>query len=319
MKNVQLGKGSLILLAVLLIILQNGCKKEEDLSLKIGVLRVADSMPLYVADKEEIFAEKGIDVELVEFGSYSDQSKAIEAGELDGIMTDMVVQCLLNKSGADLKTIAMALGAIVTEGRFLVVAAPGSSLTEPKDLEGHSVAIAEGTMMEFLLDSYCEELGIDVDKVNKVHVPKLSLRLDMVLEGTHVDAAILPDPLATYAVYGGANVIIDDTKLGSNLSQSVVAINGDLIENHAEEIRLFLEGYNNAIDKINLNPEDYKAYFLEVANVPKELSEEYVVPAFTPDSIPDENSTQKVARWMVKKDLIDRVFTYEELVDISLR
>ncbi|WP_249662408.1 hypothetical protein, partial [Lysinibacillus fusiformis] len=87
----------------------------------------------------------------IEFGSASDQSKTMEAGELDGMMTDMIVQNLIKKGGLDVKTIALALGATEKEGRFLVVSSPQSAIVEPKQLEGQSVMIAENTMIDYIM------------------------------------------------------------------------------------------------------------------------------------------------------------------------
>ena len=61
------------------------------------MLRIDDSLPLYVAEKDQLFQKYGANVELIEFGSASDQSKAMEAGELDGMMTDMIVQNLIKR------------------------------------------------------------------------------------------------------------------------------------------------------------------------------------------------------------------------------
>ena len=35
--------------------------------IKIGVLKIADSFPLYVAEKEGLFQEQGLDVEIIDF------------------------------------------------------------------------------------------------------------------------------------------------------------------------------------------------------------------------------------------------------------
>lgn len=64
---------------------------------KIGVLRIDDSLPLYTAETEKLFAKHGVDVQVIEFSSAADQQKAMEAGELDGMMTDMIVTALLKK------------------------------------------------------------------------------------------------------------------------------------------------------------------------------------------------------------------------------
>ncbi|MBQ2641064.1 MAG: ABC transporter substrate-binding protein, partial [Lachnospiraceae bacterium] len=110
---------------------------------RIGVLQIADSFPLYVAEEEGLFEENGLDVEIVEFQSASDQSVAYEAGELDGMMTDMIVQSLVNKSSEDgMKTVAMAFGGDASEGRFIVASSPDSEITEPSQLAGTKIGIS---------------------------------------------------------------------------------------------------------------------------------------------------------------------------------
>ncbi len=116
---------------VLGIFLLAGCNtpgdspQEAQTNLKIGLLRIDDSLPFYIAEQEGLFEKYGVEWELIGFSSGKDQSIALESGELDGLMTDMVVQGLLKKSGTEIKTVAMALGAVPEEGRFLVVAATG--------------------------------------------------------------------------------------------------------------------------------------------------------------------------------------------------
>ena len=144
----------------------------QNATLKIGVLNTADSAVLFAAQSDNLFEEYGVKVELIEFGSASDQSKAVEAGEIDGIMTDLIVQGLINKSeDCHLKAVLIALGDKAENGKFVIAAAPGSEHNTIENLVGAKIAISEGTSMEFLLDSYCEFLGIDLDSIEKVNVP----------------------------------------------------------------------------------------------------------------------------------------------------
>lgn len=296
-----------------------GCRAKEAKgeSMKIGVLRTADSIPLYVAENERLFEKYGIDVELVEFGSASDQSKAMEAGAIDAMMTDMIVQCLLEKGGAEVRTIRTALGVHAAEGKFLVVTASDSELYEVTDLEGASVAISEGTMMEYLVDSYCAELGINLDKVEKVNIPSLSLRYETVMEGADIDCAILPDPLGDYAVMNGARCIIDDSQLENNYSVTVIIVTKELIDEQREITEKFVSAYDEAVDMLNDSPDNYKELIFDVANVPKDMRDIYVVTEYPKNSVPGSEEVEGVVEWMKNKGLIDNEYTYEEVVDAS--
>ena len=283
----------------------------------VGLMRIDDSFPFYVAEKEGLFKKHGVTVELQNFSSARDLSTALQGGELDALMTDPVVTALSLKGGTDVRIVAMALGAVPEEGRFLVISAPESGITSPEQLEGRNIAISNNTMMDYLVEQYENTLGLDKTAITTVNMPDLMLRTTTLLEGTEIDAAILPDPLAAYAVAEGANVVIDDTKLDENFSQSVVTVTADAIQNNRAAVDAMLDAYNEAIELINANPDEYRTFALECANVPEALAETYPTPSFTAESIPDEAAIAQVNSWMVERGLLDKAYTYTEMVDTS--
>ena len=281
----------------------------------VGLMRIDDSFPFYVAEKEGLFEKHGVTVELQNFSSARDLSTALQGGELDALMTDPVVTALSLKGGTDVRIVA--LGAVPEEGRFLVISAPESGITSPEQLEGRNIAISNNTMMDYLVEQYENTLGLDKTAITTVNMPDLMLRTTTLLEGTEIDAAILPDPLAVYAVAEGANVVIDDTKLDENFSQSVVTVTADAIQNNRAAVDAMLDAYNEAIELINANPDEYRTFALECANVPEALAETYPTPSFTAESIPDEAAIAQVNSWMVERGLLDKAYTYTEMVDTS--
>ena len=283
--------------------------------LTVGLMRIDDSFPFYVAEKEGLFEKHNVAVELQNFSNARDLSTALQGGELDALMTDTVVTGLSTKGGADVRIVAMALGAVPEEGRFLVISAPDSGITAPEQLAGKNVAISNNTMMDYLIDQFEKELGLE--NMTTVNMPDLMLRTTTLLEGKDIDAAILPDPLAAFAVAEGANIVIDDTKLGENLSQSVVVVTKENIDDNRAQVEAMLAAYNEAIALINENPDKYRTFALECANVPEALAETYPTPTFTANCVPTEAQIARVNDWLVKKELLAEPYDYEQMVDDS--
>ena len=283
--------------------------------LKVGLLRIDDSFPFYVAEQEGLFEKHNVAVELQGFSNARDQSTALQGGELDVLMTDTVVTALSIKGGSNIRIVAYALGAEPEEGRFLVVSAPDSGITSLEQLKGKNIAISNNTMMDYLIDQFEDELNLG--DLTTVNMPDLMLRTTTLLEGKDIDAAILPDPLAAYAVAEGANVVIDDTKLDVNLSQSVVAVSTETIAENREQVAAMLAAYNEAIELINANPEQYRAFALECANVPETLADSYPTPTFTANAVPTEAQIARVNAWLIEKELLTEAYTYDQMVDDS--
>lgn len=232
-------------------------------------------------------------------------------------MTDPVVTALSIKGGTDIRIVAMALGAVPEEGRFMVVSAPESGITAPEQLAGKRIAISTNTMMDYLVEQYETVLGLDKAAIDTVNMPDLMLRATTLLEGKDIDAAILPDPLASFAVMNGANVVIDDTQLDVNLSQSVIAITEEAITGNEEQVAALMAAYKEAIEMINQNPEAYRDYALECTNVPEGVTESYKTPTFTANSIPSQADIAQINDWMVERGLLEEAYGYEEMVDNS--
>ncbi len=282
--------------------------------LTVGLMRIDDSFPFYVAEKEGLFEKHNVAVELQNFSNARDLSTALQGGELDALMTDTVVTGLSIKGGADVRIVAMALGAVPEEGRFLVISAPDSGITAPEQLAGKEIAISNNTMMDYLIDQFEDELNLG--ELTTRSMPDLMLRTTTLLEGG-VDAAILPDPLAAFAVAEGANIVIDDTKLGENLSQSVVVVTKENIDDNRAQVEAMLAAYNEAIALINENPDKYRTFALECANVPEALAETYPTPTFTANCVPTEAQIARVNDWLVEKELLAEPYDYEQMVDDS--
>lgn len=305
-------------------ILFSACSKEENTSgneadkiVKIGLLRIDDSIPFFVAEKEQLFEKNGANVELISFSSSLDQSRALEAGELDMVMNDMIVQALMKKSDTDTRVVSIAYGANESEGRFLLLSSPNSNISNASDLIGKRIAISSNTMMDYLVEQFAD-LGLyDYEGIETVSIPNLMLRTEALIEGGDIEVAILPDPLASYAENAGCNVIVDDTLLTENLSQSVVLATKELIDENGDDIKPILNAYYEAMDLINNDPDEYREFCLETANVPKELSDTYPTPNYTTRALPTEKEVTRIMEWLEKRSLIERPFLYDEIVDGS--
>lgn len=292
-------------------------EQPSDETIRVGVLSIADSLPIFAAEQEGMFEAAGLNVEVYPFKSSADQSKAVEAGELDIVMNDMIVQSLMKKADTDTKVINMAFGADPTEGRFVVVAAPNSGIEKPEDLIGKRVAISTNTMMEYLMAQYEDYFDLDASGIELVNMPDLMLRVETLLQGKDIDAAILPDPLATFAISKGGVAVIDDTTLDENYSQSVYLATNEFMSKNKSELKTFVKVLQDSMTDINEHPDKYRALLMEKARVPEELQETYPIPTFSPGTVPSEQEVTRLEAWMVEKKMLDKVYSYADLVDTS--
>ncbi|GAB6178731.1 MetQ/NlpA family ABC transporter substrate-binding protein [Desulfotomaculum defluvii] len=305
-------------LLLLTIALLSGCTQEkktpqkaEPEQLKIGVLPVEDIMPMLVAEKNGYFTEENLQVELVRFQSAMEQGNAMQSGQLNGMNTDMIVATMMKDSGLDLKMTSFTLGASPQEGKFAIVAAPGSNIQTLQDLKGKSLGISYNSIIEYVSDGLLKDAGIEPSEVKKVSVPKIPLRMEM-LFSSQIAAITVPDPMVTFAEFKGAKVIAQDTT--HNLSQAVVIFNQKTLDNKKGAVAGFYRAYAKAVNDLNNHPEQYKQLLVENVNIPEPIAKDYSLQHYPLPQVPTEKDVNNILQWMKQKDLLKNNLQYTDLV-----
>lgn len=293
----------------------NQAAKSEAKTIKIGVLPIEDNLPFYVAEKDGLYAKEGVQVELVSFASAMERDAALQAGQIDGEVADMVAVALLKKVGADVKIASIGLGATPEEGRFAILSSPKSSIKDLAGLKGARLGISENSIIDYVSDQMLQDKGVSLTDVKKLSIPKMPVRLDMLLSD-QINAACLPDPLASLAQAKGAHLLSDDTY--RNISQTVLLFRTQSIQQNPEGIKAVVRVYGSAGQALSKNPDQYRSLFLEKAQIPAELKNSYKTPTFSKLQLPTEEEVSSVMKWMVAKKLIPQAYAYQDLVDSSL-
>jgi NitT/TauT family transport system substrate-binding protein len=310
-----------ILCSLFSIVVFPGCSRSQPVSqrqqtIKFGILPNEEVLPLYVAQQDGYFQKRGLKVDLLLFHSAAERDAAVQAGAVDGAEGDMIAVTLLRQGGTPVKAVSLALGANNVEGRFALLAAPGSKLTLDQ-LKGKTLAISNNTIIEFVADELLKLNGQDSSQMKKVFVPKMPLRLEMLLQ-KQVDTALLPDPLATLAQLKGATVLLDDTKQSINISQSVLFFSDKTITGKRQAITDFLLAFNDGAQQATKHPDKYRNLFNDKVQIPVELQKSFPVTKFSSLQAPGRDNVNMVLSWMKGNKLLKSNLRYQDLVTSDL-
>ncbi len=308
---------TLILIAVVLLIGAGslGCMEQPEegagdelIAMKVGAMPDEATLPYYVAEQEGIFLEHGLDVEVVPFQSAMERDSALIAGEIDAGQNDPVGVLVLRNSGYDARIVSRELHETPEKMRFAILVSPDSEISTVAELEGEDLAISSNTVMEWIADELLG--GVNVEKVE---VKKVPLRVQMLLEG-EVDAATLPEPLVSYALYEGAHLIIADSELDETIGYTVIVFRSEFIDAHPESVPQFLAAFDEAVDCINANPENYRELLVQTAKVPAEIADTYQMATYMPAAPYPRENFESVLSWMQSKGLVTEAISYDEVI-----
>lgn len=259
-----------------------------------------DSIPFVVAKQKGYLPEK---VELVVFMSPMDRDAALFAREIDGTISDVLAVCQAKDGGFD---VAVTSG---TNGSYgLLSAVPVSSVRE---LHGRQIGLSLNTIIEYTADRILEAGGGDPALVEKVSVPKIPSRLELLRNG-QIDAIAVPEPYATAAAAQGDCLISTSAELGIN--PGVMLFTRGALDEKSAEIEALYAAYDKAVDYIRANEAaDFMPAVAEELGLPEEALDAEL-PVYTHAQMPAEAEVLKAMEWLRQKGMLRRDYTYEELL-----
>jgi NitT/TauT family transport system substrate-binding protein len=206
-----------------------GCvpMQPEDTKLKVALIPVLDVLPVFVAQQNGYFAEQGIEVEAIPVKSAQERDVLLQTGQTDGVLTDLQSTALLNKDGAKVKAVYTSRRPYPDAPMFRILAGPATDLSVPADLKGVPIGISQNTVIEYLTDRILEAEGVSPEDVAVLEVSAIPVRFEQLMNG-NIQAATLPDPLASAAIAAGAKLIADDSQY-PEVVQSVLTFRTDAL------------------------------------------------------------------------------------------
>jgi NitT/TauT family transport system substrate-binding protein len=198
------GAGAALLAAALLALAPSARAAD---AIKIGVLKLASSGPVFIAAEEGYFAAEGVAPSLVYFDAAQPVAVAAVSGGIDVGVTGLTAGFYNLAGKGELRIIGAQsreepgyhlIAYLVSDRAF------DGGLTSLKDLPGHSVAVTQiGSTFHYSLGLLAEKLGFPLDRVRIVPLQSMSGEASA-LAGNQVDAGLLPATVADPLVEKGS-------------------------------------------------------------------------------------------------------------------
>lgn len=291
------------------------CAPASATPIRVGVLPVMNTLPLFVAQSEGFYADRGVVVELIPLESARDRSIGLQTGQLDVGNNDVMGAALQVASGDQLKIIRHDPFADAIPF-FSIVTRNDSGLNSPSDVIAAlaageiQIAVGHNTVTEYMASRLLKDAGYEVLAENYIEVSAIPLRLEQLMQGT-VAAALLPEPLTTLAVHSGVGTAMFQDA-ATSFVPVVLTASQQAIEERPGDLCRFLAAYEDAVDAINADPEKFRHNELRI---PEPIQDSYQVPKFAAARVPSEEELTLVLDWMIQVEMLDEAPAYDYLVD----
>ena len=295
----------------LMLFMTAGCGPEQQgkdtklSKLTIGLMPDTDSIPFIIAAERGYFAEEGVEVELVPFKSAMERDSALQSGNLDGAVSDLLAVIFARSGGFSMHAVSY------TDGNYNLVAGGNAGISAAADLRGKDIAISRNTIIEYVTDEILSVNGMKEQDVSKVVIPQIPVRLEMLQSG-NLAAAVLPEPMASVAVASGSRYVTGSGDLGIN--PGVIVFTDSSINEKAQSIRAMYRAYNKAVKYLNDTPRaEYIDLVMEKSGFPASARDALELKPYRSPGLPAEKDVEEAVHWVKSKDL-GRDYRYDDLV-----
>lgn len=326
----MIGIARLALAGVLAITAMGTARAEDALKVRVGVLRLSSSAPVFIAQDKGYFRDAGLDVELKFFDAAQPIAVATTSGDVDFGVTAFTAG-LYNLAG---KGVLKVIGGMSREkagypliGYFASNNAYASGLKTPKDLAGKRVAVTQvGSSFHYSLGLLADKYGFKLADVKIVPLQSLS-NAAAALKGETVDAALLPISTARKLMDDGGTKLLgwvgDETpwQLGAVFASPKTLTNkvlvtkllGALAKADREYHDVILAAMKDGVAPINEQTKPLLEIIAKYTNLPVEQvvgNCAYV----DPDGKLDVKNVDNQIKWLQEQGFADKGFDASSII-----
>ena len=305
------------LLLVSLLLLLSACAPQPAAkTLRIAVLPIIDTLPMYVAQQEGLFAKHGVAVEFIPVASAPERDQLLAAGGADGTINETLAVMLFNREKVQMQVVRYALRPTEGNGHFFILASAQSGISAVNELKGVEIGVSQGTVIEYVTERLLQADGFTADQIKTVAVPKIPDRMALLASG-ELNAGVMPDPLASLVVSQGGVIVADDSS-HPEYGFSVISFRKTVVDASPDAIKGFLAAIEESTAMLNAEPATYKNVLSEQKLVPPPLLDAYQAPIFPTAGVPTTDEWDDALSWLKEKGILTTDVSYEDSVNATL-
>jgi NitT/TauT family transport system substrate-binding protein len=286
-----------------------GCQKKEilDYSIKFGLLPAESAIPIIIAKEKGFYEKEGVKVELVSFNSPNDRNVAVQAGQIDAIIGDIMTSLTFHEAGLNMKVTSD-----INED-FKLLTAPNSGIDSFEKLDKKKVSVVPNFVLEYIMDEMAKKNNIEYELVS---IPSFTARFEALLTN-QIDGVIFTEPQAGLLASKGAKVLATSKEYG--IKAGTLLFNEKVLNDNSGEVKAFYRAYNAAVEYINTtDPSEYSKVLTQYGF--PEAIEGYLKSGvkYTKAEKMTNESFTNVLEWTQSKKLVEKSYKLEDISDFSV-
>jgi NitT/TauT family transport system substrate-binding protein len=283
-------------------------------TLKVGVLPIAESAPLYLGIAQGFFKEEQLTVEPQIAQGGAAIIPSVVSGDFQIGVANTASFIIASAKGLPLTALAPAdaggTGADDAIGAVLV--RDGSAIKDAADLAGKTIAVNTlNNIGPLTINAALDKRGVDYEGVKYVELPFPDMLA--AVQTKRVDAAWVVEPFFTQGKDAGHRIVLHPyEETAQNLTIAEYFTTKQYAAEHADVVQRFTRAMKKSLQYATDNPDAVREILLSYTKTPKAVAEKIALPAFPPEF--NEASIQQQIELAVKFGFIEKKVELAELL-----
>jgi NitT/TauT family transport system substrate-binding protein len=258
--------------------------RNKPVTIKVGDVEGAPSSFLAFGVEKGFFADRGLDVKLVQQQGGAAIVPGLISGDLQIGGSNVVSMLLARDRGLTVKIVApgTSVGTDPERDFSAVVVAADSPIGSVRDLTGKTIAVNTlKNVNEIVLKANLEAQGVVPDSLRYAELgfPEMIAAVTQ----HRVDAALVIEPFATIGQSQGLRVLFRPyVGARPNLGVGTYSANERYIADNPAVIKAFREAAAQTADHITAHPDEYRAALPRLTNIQANLAPRVNIPVWGP-------------------------------------
>jgi ABC-type nitrate/sulfonate/bicarbonate transport system substrate-binding protein len=291
-----------------------GAQEVKPATLKVGVIPIADVAPLYLGVKQGFFQEEKLTIEPVLAEGGAAIVPAVISGSDQIGFSNATSLVIASSKKLPVKIISQGDigGTSEEDAPDGVIVRKGSSIREPKDLEGKTVSVNTlNNVGPLTISNALEKRGVDPKKVKFTEVPFPDALA--ALDAKRVDAIWVVEPFQTAATKAGHRVLFHPfEEAAPDFTVATYFTTQEYIEKNPEIVERFVRAINKSMEYAESHPDEVRDIVTTYTKIPAALAKEMVLPHWAPDL--HEDTIQLTIDLAAKYGFITEKPTLDDLI-----
>ena len=254
----------------------------EPATLKVGVIPIADVAPLYLGIDKGFFKDEKLTIQpqLAEGGAAI--TPAVLSGDFQIGFSNNISLLIAASKNLPVQIISQGVlaGKSEKEAWADLMVTKDSSIKEPKDLEGKTIAVNTlKNICEVTIKASLEKDGVDVSTLKFSEVPFPDM--NGALEANRVDAACEVEPFVSQAKAAGSRGLDPFyVRTAPDLSVATYFTSKEYAEKNPDVVDRFVRAMNKSLTYAQENPEEVRGILTDYTEIPPAIAQKIKLPVW---------------------------------------